>query len=92
MYVRVVYRSANSSIANNAQLCNLISYNESTANRDLLILGDFNYAAIDWNAMYVPFNLFNESLFLEKLKDLLLEQIDTVPLDIESTKIQIFWI
>ena len=52
---------------------------ESTSNTDLVILGDFNYPAIDWNTMDVPSNLVNESLFLEKVKDLLLEQIVTVP-------------
>ena len=33
---------------------------ESTSNTDLVILGDFNYAAIDWNTMDAPFNLVND--------------------------------
>ena len=36
----------------NAQLCKLIGYMESTSNTGLIvILGDFNYAAIDWNSL-----------------------------------------
>ena len=38
---------------------------ENTANANLVILGDFTSAAIDWNTMDVASNLASESFFVE---------------------------
>ena len=43
--VVVVYRSPNSSSANNTKLCHLIN----TFDKNTLVLGDFNYPNINWN-------------------------------------------
>ena len=49
--IGVVYRSPNSTKTNNEKLYKCI---QELSNRNLVIIGDFNYPNIDWNNLHTP--------------------------------------
>lgn len=75
----VVYRSPNSTVQNDIFLCDLLSHVCTIKTDQLLIVGDFNYSSINWSLCDSSIKSPNVLLFLNKLRDLFLDQLVTEP-------------
>ena len=69
-----IYRSPNSTLADNKELCHEIEGLVDEAKRDIIITGDFNFPDIDWDIHYSTTNSYGRTLFLNTLHKLLLKQ------------------
>ena len=75
--ITLIYRSPNSNVVNNENLCNLI---KSTGDNSLLI-GDFNYPNIEWTTMMGDNKSSN---FLQTINDMFLSQLINFPTHIHG--------
>jgi len=79
LFLGIVYRSPNSTYDNNLQLCNLLTYISNTCSSSLVIVGDFNFPCIDWHLNRVEPASVIETMFLDRLEDLFIEQLILEP-------------
>ena len=72
-----IYRSPNSSLENNATLCDCITELSKIKCKNIIMVGDFNYGHINWENLSSQNN--TERNFIDKLQDNYLSQMVTVP-------------
>ena len=72
-----IYRSPNSSLENNATLCNCITELSKIKCKNIIMVGDFNYGHINWENLSSQNN--TERNVIDKLQDNYLSQMVTVP-------------
>ena len=81
--IGVIYRSPNSNVTNNEKLFNCI---RELSNRNLVVMGDFNYPNIEWNDLHASHDC---SEFLNLIMDNFLCQYVNFP-TIENNILDLF--
>jgi len=56
------------------KLCHELEHLVGTANKDLIILGDFNFPEINWESYYSVNNSYGSTAFLSTIQKLFLVQ------------------
>jgi len=69
-----IYRSPNSTQADDIKLCNDLECLVADVKKDIIIVGDFNFPEIDWDLHYSTNKSFGSTVFLNTLHKLLLQQ------------------
>jgi len=58
-----MYRSPNSTRADDEMMCNVIKKVVQQFKRDIIIVGDFNFPEINWDFKYSNNNSYSSTLF-----------------------------